>query len=51
MPELEQETTNDTPIFDLIILTHKSINSNRRAKEHPTTPITGGTTKPLAKKK
>jgi hypothetical protein len=51
IPELEQETTNDTPVFDLIILTHESISSNRRAEEHPTIPMAGGTTEPPAKKK
>jgi hypothetical protein len=51
IPELEQETTNDTPVFDLIILIYKSINSDRRAEEHPTTPIAGGIIEPPAKKK
>jgi hypothetical protein len=51
IPELEQETTNDTPVFDLIILTHKSISSDRRAEEHPIIPIARNTTKPPAKKK
>jgi hypothetical protein len=49
--ELEQETTNNIPVFDLIILTYKSINNDRRAKKHLTTPIARGTTKPPAKKK
>jgi hypothetical protein len=51
IPELEQETTNDIPAFDLIIPIYKSISNDRRAKKHPTTPIAGGTTKPPAKKK
>jgi hypothetical protein len=51
IPELKQETTNDIFIFDLIILTYKSISSNRRAEEYPITPIAGGITEPPAKKK
>jgi hypothetical protein len=51
IPELEQETTNDTPVFDLIILIYKSISNNRRAEEHPIILIAGGTTEPPAKKK
>jgi hypothetical protein len=39
------------PVFDLIILTHESISSNKRAKEHPIIPIARSTTKPPAKKK
>jgi hypothetical protein len=50
-PEPEQETTNDIPVFDLIILTYEPISNNRRAEEHPTTPIAGGITEPPAKKK
>jgi hypothetical protein len=50
-PELEQETTNNTPVFDLIIPIHKSISNNRKAKKYPIILITGGTTKPPAKKK
>jgi hypothetical protein len=51
IPEPEQETTNDIPVFDLIILIYKSISSNRRTEEHPIIPIAGGITKPPAKKK
>jgi hypothetical protein len=51
IPEPEQETTNDILIFDLIILIYKSINSDRRAKKHPTIPIARSITKPPAKKK
>jgi hypothetical protein len=51
IPKPEQETTNDIPVFDLIILTHKSISSDGRAEEHPTTLMAGGTTEPPAKKK
>jgi hypothetical protein len=51
IPELEQETTNNILVFDLIILIYKSINNNRRAKEHPTILIARGTTEPPAKKK
>jgi hypothetical protein len=51
IPELEQETTNDILAFDLIILTHESISSNKRAEEHPITPIARGTTEPPAKNK
>jgi hypothetical protein len=51
IPELEQETTNDILIFDLTILTHESISSDRRAEKHPTILIARGTTKPPAKKK
>jgi hypothetical protein len=49
--EPEQETTNNIPVFDLIIPTHKSINSNRKTKKHPTILMVRSTTKPLAKKK
>jgi hypothetical protein len=49
--ELEQETTNNIPVFDLIILTHESISSNKRAEEHLIIPIARGTTEPPAKKK
>jgi hypothetical protein len=49
--EPKQETTNNTPVFDLITLTHKSISSDRRTKEYPTIPIARSTTKPPAKKK
>jgi hypothetical protein len=49
--ELKQETTNNIPVFDLIILIHESINSDRRAKEYFITLIAGGITKPPAKKK
>jgi hypothetical protein len=49
--ELEQETTNDIPVFDLITLIHKSISSDRRAEEYPIIPIAGSTTKLPAKKK
>jgi hypothetical protein len=49
--ELEQETTNNILVFDLITLIYKSISSDRRAEEHPTILITGGTTEPPAKKK
>jgi hypothetical protein len=49
--ELEQETTNDIPVFDLITLTYESISNNRRAKEYPIIPIARGTTEPPAKKK
>jgi hypothetical protein len=49
--EPEQETTNDIPVFDLIIPIYKSINNNKRAKEHPITLIARGTTKPPAKNK
>jgi hypothetical protein len=49
--ELEQETTNNTPAFDLITLTHESISSNRRAEKHPIIPIARGTTEPPTKKK
>jgi hypothetical protein len=51
IPELEQETTNNIPVFDLITPTYKSINNNRRTKEYLITPITRGTTKPPAKNK
>jgi hypothetical protein len=50
-PEPEQETTNDTPAFDLTTPTHESISGDGRAEEHPTTPMAGGTTEPPAKKK
>jgi hypothetical protein len=49
IPEPEQETTNDTPAFDLTIPTHESISNDGRAEEHPRTPIAGGTTEPPAK--
>jgi hypothetical protein len=49
--ELEQETTNNIFIFDLIILIYKSINNNKRTKKHPTISIARGTIKPPAKKK
>jgi hypothetical protein len=49
--ELEQETTNDIPVFDLITLIYKSISSDRRAEEYPIIPIAGSTTKLPAKKK
>jgi hypothetical protein len=49
IPELEQENTNNTPVFDLITPTHESISSDRRTEEHPTTPMAGGTTEPPAK--
>jgi hypothetical protein len=49
--EPEQETTNNTPAFNLIIPTYKSISSDRRTEEHPTTSMARGTTEPLAKKK
>jgi hypothetical protein len=49
--ELEQETTNNIFVFDLITLTYKSINSDKRAEEHPITPMAGGITEPPAKKK
>jgi hypothetical protein len=49
--EPEQETTNDILVFDLITLIYESISSDRRTKEHPITPIAGGTTELLAKKK
>jgi hypothetical protein len=49
--ELEQETTNDILIFDLIILIYKSINNNKRTKKHPIIPMARGTTKPPVKKK
>jgi hypothetical protein len=51
IPEPEQETTNNIFVFDLIILTHESISSNKRAEEHSITLIAGGTTEPPAKKK
>jgi hypothetical protein len=51
IPELEQETTNNIPVFNLIILIYESISSDRKTKEYPIIPITGGTTKPPAKKK
>jgi hypothetical protein len=51
IPELEQETTNNILIFDLIILTHESISSNRRAEEHPIIFIARNTIEPPAKKK
>jgi hypothetical protein len=50
-PEPKQETTNDIPVFDLITPIYESISSDRRAEEHPTTPIARGITKPPAKKK
>jgi hypothetical protein len=49
--EPEQETTNNIPVFDLIILIYKSISNNRRAKKYPRILITRGTTKPPTKKK
>jgi hypothetical protein len=49
--ELEQETTNNIPVFDLIILIHESISSDRRAKKHPTILITRSITEPATKKK
>jgi hypothetical protein len=49
--ELEQETTNNIPVFDLITLIHESISSDRRAEEHPRILIARGTTEPPAKKK
>jgi hypothetical protein len=51
IPEPEQETTNDTLVFDLITPIHESISSDRRTEKHPTIPIAGGTTKPPAKNK
>ena len=48
--ELEQETTNDIPVFDLITLIYESISSDRRAEEYLTIPIARGTTEPPAKK-
>jgi hypothetical protein len=51
IPELEQETTNNIPAFDLITLIYKSISNNRRTEEHLITPIARNTTKPPAKKK
>jgi hypothetical protein len=48
--ELEQETTNNIFVFDLITLIYESINSDRRAEEYFIIPITRGTTEPLAKK-
>jgi hypothetical protein len=51
IPELEQETTNNIPAFDLITSIYKSISNNKRAEEHPRTLIAGDTTKPPAKKK
>jgi hypothetical protein len=51
IPELEQETTNNILVFDLITLIHKSINNNRRAEKHPITPIARGIIKPPTKKK
>jgi hypothetical protein len=51
IPELEQETTNNILVFDLIILIYKSISNNRRAEEHLITLIAGGTTEPPAKNK
>jgi hypothetical protein len=50
-PEPEQETTNDIPAFDLIILIYESISSDKRAEEHPIILMAGGTTEPPAKKK
>jgi hypothetical protein len=49
--ELEQETTNDIPVFDLITLIYESISNDRRTKKHPTIPIARSTTEPPAKKK
>jgi hypothetical protein len=49
--ELKQETTNNILAFDLTILTHESISSNRRTKKHPIILIARGITKPPAKKK
>jgi hypothetical protein len=49
--ELEQETTNNIPVFDLIILIYKSISSDGRAEEYPTILMAGGTTEPPVKKK
>jgi hypothetical protein len=49
IPELEQETTNNIPTFDLIILTYESINNDRKAKEYLIILITRGTTKFLLK--
>jgi hypothetical protein len=51
IPEPEQETTNNIPVFDLIILTYKSISGDRRTKEHPIILIARSTTEPPAKKK
>jgi hypothetical protein len=51
IPEPEQETTNNTPVFDLIILIYESISNNRRTEEYPIIPIAGGITEPPAKKK
>jgi hypothetical protein len=48
--EPEQETTNNIPVFDLIIPIYKSISSDKRTKEHFIIPIAGGTTEPPAKK-
>jgi hypothetical protein len=49
--ELEQETTNNIPAFDLITLTYESINSDGRAEEYLITPIARSTTEPPTKKK
>ena len=51
IPELEQETTNNIPVFDLITPIYESISNDRRAEEHLTILITRGTTEPPAKKK
>jgi hypothetical protein len=51
IPEPKQETTNNIPVFDLIILIHESISNDRRAKKYLTIPIARGTTEPPAKKK
>jgi hypothetical protein len=51
IPELEQETTNNIPVFDLITLIYESINNDRRTEKHPTILIARGTTEPPAKKK
>jgi hypothetical protein len=51
IPEPEQETTNNIPVFDLIIPIHESISSNRRAEKHPRILIARDTTEPPAKKK
>jgi hypothetical protein len=51
IPEPKQETTNDTLVFDLIILTYESISNDRRAEEYLIIPMAGSTTKPPTKKK
>jgi hypothetical protein len=51
IPELEQETTNNILVFDLITPIYESINNDKRAEEHPIILMARDTTEPPAKKK